>query len=135
MQVNTEFIDVSKVPDPLRSREAVAGEPSKRCGGLLHKGGVYLTVDSFYANKRRYDGLASVCKDCEKYWLRVNPESRKDIIARYRRKKHGADALKAAPGFRDRLGEYLDSGEYTGPDPEAAAERLLRYEQGEEYRK
>jgi len=51
-------IDESLVPVPSKVRRSVPGEPSKRCGGPLHRNGVYLTVDSFYGNVRRADGSA-----------------------------------------------------------------------------
>ena len=117
------------------SRVAKPGEPSKRCRGPLHKDGVYLTIDSFYGNRRRSDGLASRCKDCEREWARRNPESQRERSKRWREKKYGKDVEAVKPGYGARLKEFAESGEYTLPNEDEAAERLARYENGEGYRK
>lgn len=117
-----------------RVKLASPGEPSKRCRGMLHPEGLYLTVNSFYKNRARHDGLRSMCIDCDRAWEKANPESMKGRAKRWRAKKLGKEPLKQVPGFRDRIKEFAEGGEYEGPSTDEAAERLARYVRGEEYR-
>jgi len=128
-------IDESLVPEPSKVRRAEPGEPSKRCAGPLHRGGVYLTVESFRANRHRSDGLNGRCKDCELYAERLNVEGHRARTARWREKKRGKALEKAVPGYSSRLAAFVESGEYEGPSADEAAERLRRFERGETYKR
>jgi hypothetical protein len=119
-------IDESKVPRPSRVVEARPGEPSKRCSGPLHRGGVYLTIASFYANAGRRDGLASRCKDCESYWNAMVPEQKTE-----RNRRWLANQIPGYKELSEDLQPYARESRYELPDEDAAHEALRRYLEGE----
>ena len=92
-------------------------------------------MDSFYGNRRRADGLASRCKDCELYWERANPDSHRERMKRWRENKNGKDITPRVTGYVKRLQAFANDGEYDGPPADEAAERLLRFERGEAYKR
>jgi hypothetical protein len=119
----------------VKARLAEPGEASKKCSGPMHDSPVYLTLDSFHKNRRRYDGLDSRCKDCRRYVERLYPEKHRER-ARLARRRQRAEkgVLSFSPGYRDRLSRFVEGGDYELPDSSDAVERLRSFESGGGYK-
>jgi len=120
--------------DDRRGVLAQPGEPSKRCCGLLHPEGVYLTLGSFYKNRGRDDGLNVRCIDCERAYNRRHADRRRETKRRYERNKKTGLGLPVGDP-KERLTRFIEEGVYEPPDADGAEERLRRYMAGEEYRR
>ena len=118
-------------------REVELGELGKKCGGILHREGVYLSFDSFHRNRHSPDGMNNQCKACIMYDRWTDKEAmerkRKNDAAwavKYNRKKSGNTTMRKSRVEKrvQRLENFID-----GRDESGAAERLQRFLSGGEY--
>jgi len=59
-----------------KSRDPEPGEASKWCSTCNDGDGAYRSLDSFWTNKARYDGLQAHCVECQMRYDRENPAQR-----------------------------------------------------------
>ena len=116
-----------------RTRLAVDGEPGKACCTCGPRRGP-LTLDSFWRHKKSSDGLQDKCKDCCYEYEQARREKRREYRQRNRYKtqtlekkaegKQYRPGVKALPGYRGRIEEWLEGGDPYGLAPDAARIRV-----------
>jgi len=82
-------------------REVRPGEVGKKCSGPLHRGGVWLSFDSFGKNGARNDGLQTLCRECDK----ISSKKYRDRAKRWLEKS--GRRLSDRSGFEERLDRFI----------------------------
>ena len=97
---------------------------TKWCATCNDGAGAFKTLDKFWRNKRRYDGLQTHCIECQKKYDRDNPEQRR------RRSRKCADKLKPLVGYAGQKGqkavEAFIAGEEVRLPGDGEADEILR---------
>lgn len=97
---------------------------TKWCATCNDGAGAFKTLDKFWKNKARHDGLQTHCIECQKKYDKDNPEQRK------RRSKKSIDKSKPLGGYAGAKGqravEAFIAGEEIRLPGDGEADEILR---------